>query len=554
MDQLGELLASTYIIAVFNGSLTHLILFYDKIKEFLFYLTSRYDDWDFKRNLLKFTIFNANSKEVKGIIDAYPEILKRLSSDDANSIISFCSIHPIEYKRQIRKLIAFGSIGYYLDDASFEKYEKEVVDEIEKWLNDDHSVVNVGQYIFESLSGVSHRMSQDVLSEICCKFMDKQYSLWYIEMFKFMSKRMDLNKMSKGNAESLVAHIIAVLKNEKEDGQIKYATSFLSLFRRQNKGLTEELDKQISESLPNFYNFYCKLETTDSKEQDYRAFVEKLTAMVQRSNEKQGANGRYYGHGTRDIASVNSILQASDFNYSTEIMDQLISTVADTLIKSKEPVIIKLDVVMLLCYIAIKYPQDYLRNLKVYNNIAQYESEIGVSSDPILFSNINSLALKIGFKMLFSTMGLDVYADLMELLPFIMNDTATTISVTKFIADYLDIDESFIIQSATESVLFHNTFEWLLMDSTDIRWNATRILLSLSRNKNNADIINRKIIALIESDNVYIRNLILREVNESHTISKEIKKRIFSICKDDVNYVTRMVCKELNPSTKSEDS
>ena len=550
LNQLGELLTSAYIIALYNGSLTHIVLFYDKIKDFLFYLSNRYDDWEFKRNLLQYAIFDGNEKEVKGIIDAYPEILKRLSADEACSIMDFSAIHPIKYKRQIRKLLAFGKVGYYLDDTSFAKYEKEIVDEIEEWINESNPVVYVGQYIFDSLSDVSYRMSQDTLSKICCLFMDKHFSRWYLDMFKFMSKRIDLNKMSNESTENLIAHIISVLGDKKEGEQIKYSTTFLSVFRRQNNALTENLDKQISISLPDFYNFYYKLETTANKTQDYPTFVEKLITRVKQSNITQGKNGMYYGHGTRDIACITSILQASDFNYSADLMDKLISTIAETLIESKESVSTKMDATLLLCCIAIKYPQDYLRNQPLYQSVLSHESEIYVASDPILFSNISSLALKIGLKMLFLLIGSDVYADMMELLPLIINDTATSITATGFIADYLEISESLLLPRATESVLLHNTFEWLQMDSTDVRWNATRIMLALSRNKENADIINRKILLLIESDNVFIKNLILRKLNESHSTSDEIKKRVFAICENDSNFVTRMVCRELKAKSQ----
>ena len=99
--------------------------------------------------------------------------------------------------------------------------------------------------------------------------------------------------------------------------------------------------------------------------------------------------------------------------------------------------------------------------------------------------------------------------------------------------------------------LLHNTFEWLQMDYTDVRWNATRIILTLSRNKENADIINKKILSLIESDNVLIKNLILRKLNENNLVSDEIEKQIFAICENDSNFVTRMVCQELKDKTNS---
>lgn len=542
LNQLGALLTSAYIIALYNGSLTHIILLYDKVKNFLFYLSDRYDDWKFKRNLLKFTIFNGNAKEVSRIIDTYPEILKELSAEEADTIMKFSATHPIKYKRIIRKLIAFGKVGYYLNDTSFAKYEKEIIEDIECWIKDNDAVVNVGQYVFSSLSDVIYRMPQDSLSKICCSFMDRHFSRWYIDMFKFMSNGMNLNKMSSKSACNLIDHIISILKNKKECELIKTSPYFLINFRIQSQTLTEELDNIISEYLPNFYNFEYKLRTTENRMEDYPVFLENIIDIVHKSNIEQDKNGIYVSYKGRDIAIITSILRASNFNYSEELMDKLIYTVTETLIESREDVSMKLDAVLLLSCIVIKYPQDYIRNHNLYENVIIHESEIYIVSDSL--SNISSLALKIGLKMLFSLIGSDIYTDVIELLPLIINDTATAIKVTDFIAGFLEISNSFVLDKKIEPILLYNTFEWLQMDFTVVRQNATRIMLALTRNNENDDIIIRKIISLIESDNVYIKNLILRKISDSNLLTKEIRDRVFSICENDCNFVTRMVCRE----------
>lgn len=543
LNHLGALLTSAYIIALYNGSLTHIILLYDKFKNFLFYLSDRYDDWKFKKNLLKFTIFSGNSKEVSRIIEAYPEILKELSAEDAETIMKFSETHPIKYKRLIRKLIAFGKVGYYLNDESFAKYEKEIIEEIECWIQDNDAVVNVGQYVFSSLSDVIYRMPQDSLSKICCSFIDRHFSRWYKDMFQFMSNGMNLNKMSSKSAHNLIAHIILVLKDINECELIKNSPYFLIGFRIQSQTLTEELDKIISEYLPNFYNFDYKLQTTGNKMEDYPVYLEKLIDDVHKSNMKQDKNGIHVSCGKRNIAIITSILRASDFNYTGELMDKLIYTVTETLIESREDVLIKLDAVLLLSCIVIKYPQDYIRNRNLYENVIMHESEIYIVSDSL--SNISSLALKIGLKMLFSLIGSDIYTDVIELLPLIINDTATAAKVTDFIADFLETSDSFVLDRKIEPILLYNTFEWLQMDFTVVRHNATRIMLALTRNNENADIINRKIISLIESDNVYIKNLILIKISDGNLLTKEIRDRVFSICENDCNFVTRSVCSEL---------
>ena len=255
LEYLGKLLASAYIIAIYNGSLTHIILFFEKIKDFLFYLSSRYDDWTYKLSLLKFSFYCSDSKETQGIIDAYPEILSKLSSDDAEAILIFCNFHPIKHIRQSKKFLAFGKLGYYLSDNCFKKYENEILEEITQWLNDDNPNYNYGNYIFRSLSDVSHRLSKDKMSEICCSLIDKQYVHYYDEMFRFIANGgVDLNTLKRESAEALVQHIVTVFNSEKGFEMIKCSGSFLSVLRNQNRELTEPLDKQISEKLPNYYN------------------------------------------------------------------------------------------------------------------------------------------------------------------------------------------------------------------------------------------------------------------------------------------------------------
>lgn len=44
LDQYGEMLASSHIVSMYNGSLTHILLIYKKIRDFVFYLSCKYDD------------------------------------------------------------------------------------------------------------------------------------------------------------------------------------------------------------------------------------------------------------------------------------------------------------------------------------------------------------------------------------------------------------------------------------------------------------------------------------------------------------------------------
>lgn len=543
LGQYSELLASTYIVSMYNGSLTHLILFYEKIRNFLFFLCCKYDNWNFRRDMLKLVIYEGDEKEVKGIQDSYPEILNMLSANDAAAIMRFCENQPVKYKKVISQLIAFGTVGYYLDDNDFKKFETLILNEVRGWLNESNPVFAIGHCVFPSLSGIAYRMSQDTLAEICCTLIDKQYSYWFVDMFKFIADRVDLREMSADSAVKLIEHLIKIFGDDKQRESIHLAPHFLCVLRKQNRNLTEKLDEKISEFLPQYYNGDYKLETTDNKEQDIPIFLQYYVQRIKVCNETQGKNGTYFGYGPRDIAIIRSILLSNKSKYESKIMDSIISVVVDTLLASKEGLTTKLDAISLLACIVIRYPDDYARNMHMFEKIVEKKEAIETADFDLLSSNVDSISLKICLQFLFSAMGVDTYADILELMPYIQNDVPTTIIVTRVIAEYLEATDDVTLPFKIESVVLQNVLQWLCADQLDIRWNATRILLKLSRNPENSNIVNHRLISLVDSENVYIKNLIMRNIYKVDGITTQTKEYIVSKCEHDACFVVRKVCK-----------
>ena len=552
LDQYGEMLASSLIVSMYNGSLTHILLIYEKIRDFVFYLSCKYDDWNLRLNLYKLAIFAGKEKEIKGIQDSYPEVLNNLNADEAASIMDFCLNYPIKHKRLSSQLLSFGSVGYFLDDKCYDYYEKSIVAEIKSWLSSDTSVVSVGQNIFKCLSGVAYRMSQDTLSEICCQFIERHYSRWYMDMFKFIANRIDLRKMSNDSAKALIEHINRVLDSEEERKQINYSPFFLCVLRKQNRTFTEEMDKKIAEYLPNYYGDIYKLETTEDEKQDMPVFVREYVDRIRKNNEVQGKDGAYFGHGTCEIATVRAILLGKEYICDADIMDTLVSVVTDTLLISKEDISTKLDAIALLICIAIKYPEDYTRNKDVYEKLFEQQKAIEVAENSIISSNIDSISLKIGLQLLYISMGKDVYTDILELMPYIQDDVATTIAVTQLIIKYLENSDDVMLPARVEAIILQNVLQWLRSEYTDIRWNATRILLTMSRNPENCGIVNHQLVNLIDSNSVYIKNLIMQHLHKIKGITDGTKEYVMSKCKHDANFVVRMVCDEVEKGVNEE--
>ena len=140
-------------------------------------------------------------------------------------------------------------------------------------------------------------------------------------------------------------------------------------------------------------------------------------------------------------------------------------------------------------------------------------------------------------------MGKETYSNILELMPYTQNNIATTIAVTRMIVDALEFNKETNIPEKIESVILQNVLQWLYSDDLSIRYNATIILLNLLSNKDNISMINRKILSLIDNDNMYIKKLILERLKETEGLFESTKKYVIQKCENDENFFVREVCR-----------
>ena len=146
-------------------------------------------------------------------------------------------------------------------------------------------------------------------------------------------------------------------------------------------------------------------------------------------------------------------------------MDMLVSVVADTLLISKEGILAKLDAIALLICLAVKYPEDYTRNQGVYEKLFAQQNAIETADNSIISSNIDSISLKIGLQLLYISMGKDVYADILELMPYIQGNVTTTIAVTNLIVEYLRIQMMLCFQPEWKQLFFRMFYSGFILNT-----------------------------------------------------------------------------------------
>ena len=375
--------------------------------------------------------------------------------------------------------------------------------------------------------------------------MERHYRRWYMDLFSFVAKRINLKKMRKEFAEALIRRIISCIDDEDDRKAMNDRLPFLFILRKQDRLLTEELDRKVAECFPEFYGKTYKLETTEAEQEDLPGFVRQYVDQINSNNVHQGAGGVYYGYATRNAATIRSIFLWHENSWDATLIDSVVAAAADTITKSKEGIQIKLDSVALLICVAIKFPDHFERNRSVYDLIYKKRTEIESADSSIIESNIDGISLKIGLQLLFTAMGIDTYSDMLELIPLIQGDTATTISVAQMIDKYLEVTANVTFPQRIEGIVLQNVLQWLNSENLDIRCIAARILLTLARNPENEIIVNRRLLSLIDTECVYIKNMLLRRIEKAKGISEKTREYIYSKCDVDPCYVVRMVCAEV---------
>lgn len=186
-------ITSLYMVSMFNGSLTHLLLIYDRIEYLAFCLCEKYDNWNLRILLLKMSIIRRKSKEAEGLSNAFSDVLTKMNAKDALDIYSFSNNLPIPFERQMSNLDAFKITGYFLSNEDFDKISSRMVDDIYMWLKAENRCFEVGSHIFDALDAVAYRISPNILVPICCEFIEHKFSRWYTDIFKLIDNKIDIN-------------------------------------------------------------------------------------------------------------------------------------------------------------------------------------------------------------------------------------------------------------------------------------------------------------------------------------------------------------------------
>lgn len=541
-----ESLASLFVLALFNGSLTYLHLLYDEIMFLMFHFSQKYSDWNFKKLLLKVAIFNRNNKEIDGIINFFPDILGRINCKDAMEVYKFAGNNKVSHQKSRSQLSAFRIVGYFLDDEDFDLVWEEIYDLIEVWLDGDdvRAPVNLGYTIFEMLKGTHVRLDQEVLVGFLCRCLELNKRRFFPEVFEFIAGYVKLKELSKESADRLISLIVEETKgiNNGDFSNDRLGYAIVAL-RKQDDEITRHLNIAVKEYMPDFYEGVYRLETSENAE-DMFEFISKYVAEIENRNVTQGKDGRYTGYGFSPYLTIKHIIQYNKkIEFDQELINSAFQACYDTLLKENQTVEAKIEAINLMIFLAKLTPQTLIHNKEQVTNLLLNKETIETGKSTII-TKLNERHLQFCSLLLYNTLGECVKAELTSALSQMDDEPVFQDIATQNLMVFLEENKE-TVDSKIEFLILHNAIKWCKSPELQVRCNSIQILFLLLENPEYTNIICDQFIKLMDEDNYYIKNLILRNAFELEKFDKRTYDYLIRKARLDTNFVVRKIVNDM---------
>ena len=299
--------------------------------------------------------------------------------------------------------------------------------------------------------------------------------------------------------------------------------------------------------MPEFYGNDYYLEVTEES-QDRVSFIEKSLFQIKERNTSQGKNGQYIGYGNRPHIVIKNILDKSDIKLDNNKIDNIFKIACGTLMKETQTIEEKVEAIELLVYLCKTNSSILDRNPDIVLELK--ENKDIIESGKSVMSNLGEMHLHFSALLLYSSLGEEIWIDMIESLANMGDDLLSQIHASKAILYFLESNDKVLLSSQLESVILQNAFKWCNSSSRDVRWHAIRILFFLLRNPKNHGMICNQLVKHMDSDNVYIKNSILNKIDLIKDIDPETYNYILQKASIDTNYVVREVYKNTHLKIK----
>ncbi len=170
-----------------------------------------------------------------------------------------------------------------------------------------------------------------------------------------------------------------------------------------------------------------------------------------------------------------------------------------------------------------------------------------------IMTNLSETNLRFSALLLYNCLGEDITVELLNILADIGDDTLSNRKASAAFLNYLEANNSPVSDIQLEHIILQQAIEWCVESDLDIRWNAVQILFLLLQNIENKNVVCNQLVKLMDTDNFYIKNKILRNIYLLKDVDFETYKYIIKKASVDTNYVVRKIANEVQVELGSLD-
>lgn len=538
LNQYSAYISNMYVVAFFNGSLTHILGTFGRIKEVAFYLCSRYSDWEFKVLLLKMSMTKGKQKEIKGLINLFNDVYGKMNASDAREIYDFNSSSPVGYRRIIHKLLCFQHLGYYFSDDDYLIIQTEIIKIIKEWIESEDRIFILASYVFEALMANVHRLDNQIVLEIVLIIFAKGLKRFYDNTFEIIEK-INFGQVDNESITALVKQFQIMIKDENVKENSRKLRDAIVYLRKQLESQTEGLHEYVIEYMNDLFQERYYLELLVNNQKDSIIYINRYIEEIKGRNDTQGKDGKYSGYRDNPYEIIINIIDYNDVIPDKDLVREIVDVCRDTLYRETQTLSAKVEAIKLIIFLKTIATEVNDVSQALIDQLVEDEDIIFQGKEEMFMDKTSKRTLYFNFmmmKLVFKVAKLDEIISLLG--SYTSLDDYEKLEALKTIIHMLENKNAQQIDNDLMLIIFQFALQLSYDKNHDIRYYASKALLFLINNRTK-DSIARRISEIMDFDSAFIKNMILRHLDRLEIYDLDMCNFIKEKAMVDNHYVIR---------------
>jgi hypothetical protein len=538
IDKISDYIASIFAVAVFNGSLTHILMTHDRLKHFAFYLSKAYDDWSFRVLLLKYTALSSGREEMIDTLKAFNEIQGKINAFDSLNIFNVSKCIPISYKRFIIQLSIFESIGYFFSDDDYTKIGVDLIKQISDWISSESPNVLCSTNVLKMLQANHLRLDNNKIIGLCLVALRKRHLRFWDDVFKLLIT-MGVEKVADSLKEDLINIFVSIINAPEDRDNCSHLEQALISIRKTGGDYAKTLDAHIEKNMSGFYKGVYSLEIFSSEQGTLTEYVVKYIHQIDIRNAEQGVNGIYYGYTDNPYTTIRNIIKddLSILNY--DLVNQILAAIKNTLLAARQTLKDKSNAIKLAAFLRNVTTSEHDELFRSFETTIQKAEAVALIGQDVMFSKCSSKIIQLEYFLFLLACGFSTSGQVVTICSSYSD--AEDYECIEALSSFADFFEMVDINKVDRNVLYPLlafALSFCKNKSYYIRFYAISTIIKMLAPDTFSPIISQLSISM-DFEILNIKCKIIRHIEDIRAFDPEAAEGILQKAKSDTNFIVR---------------